>query len=230
MDPEDASNLFVIARNSTFTYKGKSITAQQVGLELGAQYLLEGSIQKSIDRIRITVQLIETNTGHHKLSEIYDRKLDDIFKLQDEITLAIIKAIEAKITGGEQVRGYYEGFTNLQDFLKYLKALSHFNHLSPEYNKVAQKELLEIIESNSNMPQVYAFLANTYTWELWFGTCETPVICLAKASEATRKALSLDENNVSALGSAAVLSLTRKDFENAIAYHNRTDPIRSSGN
>jgi len=221
-------NLFVIARNSTFAYKGKSITAQQVGRELGAQYLLEGSIQKSIDRIRITVQLIETNTGHHKLSEIYDRKLEDIFKLQDEITLAILKTIQFTIAGTERSRGYYEGFTNLQDFLKYLKAKSYFYHFSPDYNKMAQKELLEIIESNPNLPQVYAYLANTCTWEFLHGRCESPVICFAKASEATRKALSLDENDVIALGSAAVLSLYKKDHENAIAYIKKALSIQPS--
>ena len=221
-------NLFVIARNSTFTYKGKSITAQQVERELGAQYLLEGSIQKSNDRIRITVQLIETSTGHHKLSEIYDRKLDDIFKLQDEITLAILKVIPSVIAGTERIRGYHEGFTNLQDFLKYLKALDYFHHLSAEYNKMAQKELLEIIEYNPNLPQVYAYLADTYVWESLNGVCESPIICFAKASEATRKALSLDKNDVNALGSAAVLSLVKKDHENAIAYIKKALSVQPS--
>jgi len=211
-------NLFVIARNSTFTYKGKPITAQQVGRELGAQYLLEGSIQRSVDKIRITIQLVETSTGHHKLSEIYDRKVDDIFKLQDEITIAIIQAIASKIAGTERLRGYHDNFTNLHDFLKYLRAVSYFHHLTPEFNKMAQKELLDIIESNPNLPQVYAYLADTYTWEILSDRCEPPIICFAKASEATRKALSLDENDANALGSAAVLSLYKKDHENAIAY------------
>jgi len=211
-------NLFVIARNSTFAYKGKSIKVQQVGRELGAQYLLEGSIQESTDRIRITIQLIETNTGHHKWSEVYDRELDDIFALQDEITLAVLKAIEAKITGGERMRGLHQGFTNLQDFLKFLKATSYFHHLSPEHNRLAQKELHEIIELNPNIPQVYAFLSNTYVMDLWFGSCDTPLICFAKATEATRKALSLNENERAALNSAANLFLMRKEHENAIAH------------
>jgi len=221
-------DLFVIARNSTFIYKGKSITTQQIGRELGAQYLLEGSVRKSGDRIRITVQLIEAATGHHKLSEIYDRKLDDIFQLHDEITLAILKVIPSAIAGTERIRGYNEGFTNLQDFLKYLKAVSYFHHLSPEYNKMAQKELLEIIESNPNLPQVYAYLANTYTWESLNGVCESPIICFAKASDATRKALSLDENDVNALGSAAVLSLAKKDHENAINYVKKALSVQPS--
>ena len=221
-------NLFVISRNSAFAYKGKSIAAQQVGRELGAQYLLEGSIQKSSDRIRITVQLIETSTGHHTLSEIYDRKLDDIFRLQDEITLGILQAIASTIASTERFRGYHDNFTNLQDFLKYLRAISYFHHLSPEYNRMAQKELLEIIESNPNLPQVYAYLANTYTWSFLYGQCEPPIICFAKASEATRKALSLDENDVNALGSAAVLSLFKKDHEHAVAYVKKALSVQPS--
>ena len=221
-------NLFVIARNSTFVYKGKPIMAQQVGRELGAQYLLEGSIQKSIDKIRITIQLIETNTGHHKFSEIYDRKLNEIFKLQDEITLAILKEITPTIAGTERIRGYHKGFTNLQYFLKYLKAVGYFHHLSPEYNKMAQKELLEIIEHNPNLPQVYAYLADTYAWEAVNGGCEPSIICFAKASEATRKALSIDENDVNALGSAAVLSLMKKDHESAIGYIKKALSVQPS--
>ena len=221
-------NLFVIARNSTFTYKGRSVTVQQVGRELGAQYLLEGSIRKSGDSIRITIQLIETDTGYHKLSEIYDRKLDDIFQLQDEIPLAILKAVQSTVAGTERIRGYHEGFTNLNDFLKYLKAVSYFHHLSPEYNKMAQKELLEIIESNPNLPQVYAYLANTYTWDTLNDVCESPLICFAKASDATRKALALNENDANALGSAAVLSLAKKDHENAVVYIKKALSIQPS--
>jgi len=221
-------NLFVIARNSTFAYKGKSIAAQQVGRELGAQYLLEGSIQKSNDRIRITAQLIETNTGHHKLSEVYDRKLDDIFKLQDDITLDILKEIAPKIAGTEKLQAYQEDFTQLQNYLKYLKAVSYLNHLDPEYNKMAQKELLEIIESNPKLPQVWAALASTYTWEAIYGRSKSSIVYFGKASEATRKALSLNNNDVNALASAAVLSLMKKEHENAINYIKKAISVQPS--
>jgi len=209
--------LFVIARNSTFTYKGKSTKAQQVGRELGVQYLIEGSIQKSIDRIRITIQLIETNSGHHKWSEVYDRELDDIFKLQDEITLAILKAININITGGERLLGFQENFTNLQEYLKFLHAMSYFHHMSPENNKLAQKELYEILELNPNIPQAYAYLAHSYIMDLWFGSCDIPLICFGKATEATRKALSLNENDRAAHLAAANLFLMKKEHDKAIA-------------
>ena len=93
--------LFVIARNSTFTYKGKPVKVQQVSEELGVRYVLEGSVRKAGDRVRVTAQLIDATTGHHLWSERYDRELKDIFALQDEITMKIITAMQVKLTEGE---------------------------------------------------------------------------------------------------------------------------------
>jgi len=104
--------MFVIARNSTFTYKGKPVKVKQVSEELGVRYVLEGSIQRSADRIRITAQLIDALTGHHLWAERYDRDLKDIFALQDEITIKILKSIQVKLTEGEgswEASKYYEG-------------------------------------------------------------------------------------------------------------------------
>jgi adenylate cyclase len=97
-------DLFVIARNSTFTYKGKAVKVQQVGRELGVKYVLEGSIQCAGNRIRIHAQLIDATDGHHLWAERYDRNLENIFDLQDEITLKIVSALQVKLTDGEQAR------------------------------------------------------------------------------------------------------------------------------
>ena len=96
-------NLFVIARNSTFTYKGKPVKVKQVSEELGVRYVLEGSVQKSGDRVRITAQLIDALTGHHLWAERYDRDLKDIFALQDEITMKVITGLQVELTAGEMV-------------------------------------------------------------------------------------------------------------------------------
>ena len=93
--------LFVIARNSTFTYKGKPVKVKQVSEELGVRYVLEGSVQRSGDRVRITAQLIDALTGNHLWAERYDRDLKDIFALQDEITIKILTAVQVKLTEGE---------------------------------------------------------------------------------------------------------------------------------
>ena len=115
-------NLFVIARNSTFTYKGKPVKVQQVAEELGVQYVLEGSIQRSGDRVRISAQLVDAITGHHLWSDLYDRELKDIFALQDEITMKVTTAMQVKLTAGggawgppvgerhRQPQGFFKGF------------------------------------------------------------------------------------------------------------------------
>jgi adenylate cyclase len=100
------SHLFVIASTSSYTYKGKQIKIQQVGRDLGVQYVLEGSVRKVGDRVRITAQLINASTGHHLWAERFDRNLKDLFALQDEITMKILIAMQLKLIEGEQVRLY----------------------------------------------------------------------------------------------------------------------------
>ena len=101
--------LFVIARNSTFTYKGKPVKVQQVAEELGVRYVLEGSVRKAGDKMRITAQLVDALNGHHLWSKRYDRNLEDIFAVQDEITKEIITAMQVKLTEGEQARAAARG-------------------------------------------------------------------------------------------------------------------------
>jgi len=120
------SELLVIARNTAFSFKGKSLKIEQIGYELGVDYVIEGSIQKSEDIIRITVQLVQTSSGNHIWSEIYDRKLIDIFKLQDEITIEILKAIGINIIDGQDFLSLYKGITDLPTLKKCLK----INYLS----------------------------------------------------------------------------------------------------
>lgn len=110
--------LFVIARNSTFTYKGKPVKVQQVAEELGVQYVLEGSVRRAGEQIRITAQLTDALSGHHIWAERYDRSPKDIFIIQDEITTHIITALQVKLTEGEQARAYSKGTKNLDAYMK----------------------------------------------------------------------------------------------------------------
>jgi adenylate cyclase len=121
-------DLFVIARNSSFAYKGKAIRIKQIALELGVKYILEGSVQKAGDRVRITAQLIDATTDYHMWSENYDRELQNIFSLQDEIAMKVMNAMEVKLTHGEQVR-LWEGVTtrNLEAFDKHVRAAACAN-------------------------------------------------------------------------------------------------------
>ena len=116
--------LFVIARNSTFTYKGKPVKVQQVSEDLGVQYVLEGSVRRFGEKFRITAQLIDALNGHHLWSETYDQKIEDFFAVQEEITGKILTELRIKITGSPHVRSQEPKTKNLKAYLKYLKALN----------------------------------------------------------------------------------------------------------
>ena len=115
---------FVIARNSTFTYKGRAVDVKQVGRELGVRYVLEGSVRKAGNRIRVTAQLVEAETGNHVWAERYDRDLADIFAVQDEITERVVAAIEPELYAAEQVRSQSKPPDSLDAWECVIRALS----------------------------------------------------------------------------------------------------------
>ena len=213
--------LLVIARNSTFFYKGKSVRVQQIGYELSAQYVIEGSIQKSDEQIRITVQLIDTKSGHHMWSEQYNRELKDIFKLQDEISLEIAKAIGIRLIDGEQIKTRYEGFTDLHTFIKAIKAVEYFRQHTKESNILARKSIEELLELVPEHSGVYTLLGINLLLGIQIGTCESDLICFGRATEAARKALSLDENYSDAHVLSGYLFAMRKEYEKAISEAKR---------
>ncbi|MGD9132628.1 MAG: adenylate/guanylate cyclase domain-containing protein [Desulfobacterales bacterium] len=139
------SNLFVIARNTSFAYRGKGISIKQIAHELGARYILEGSVQRAEDRVRITAQLIDSTTDYHVWSENYDRNLTDIFALQDEIALNIMYAMQIKLTSGEQVRLWAGDTKNLQAFDKQMRGFECFNNLNAKDNNQARNFFKEAI-------------------------------------------------------------------------------------
>ena len=165
-------NLFVIARNSTFTYKGKAVKVKQVSEELGVRYVLEGSVQRSADRIRVTAQLIDALTGHHLWAERYDRDLKDIFALQDEITMKIITALQVKLTSGEMIHVLGKGAKNIDAFTKYLQAVDLWTRLTKETNAQAKKLLEEAIALDPEYPGPYIGLAKTYGMDVFLGLAE----------------------------------------------------------
>src|SRR5262245_42332187 len=138
-DLSKISSLFVIARNSAFTYKGKAVKVQDVGREMGVHYVLEGSVQKADQRVRITTQLIEAATGYHLWSEQYDRPLNDIVALQDEIVQKIVTTLKLQLTLREQ--GYLVRKTtdNLEAYDAYLRGLESLNHTTHETNAWARQ-------------------------------------------------------------------------------------------
>jgi TolB-like protein/class 3 adenylate cyclase len=126
------SGLFVIARNSTFAYKGKAMKIRQVAEELGVRYVLEGSVRKADNRVRINVQLIDATTGHHLWAQRYDGEMVDVFNLQDEITRKIIAALEVKLKGDRQEQDSRKGTDNIEAYDAFLQGWKHYRRSTTE--------------------------------------------------------------------------------------------------
>jgi len=209
--------LFVIARNSTFTYKGKPVKVQQVSEELGVWYVLEGSVRKDGDKIRITAQLIDALTGNHLWAEQYDRNLDDIFAVQDEITKKIITAMQVKLTEGEQARAVAKGTNSLDAYLKCLQAYEYFNRINPEANAIAKQLAEESISLDPEYAWAYYVLARTNIAAVWLGTSKSPKQSIAKAKGLLKKALALDDTFAEAHGVLGFLYSMAKQYDKGVA-------------
>ena len=213
--------LFVIARNSTFTYKGKPVKVKQVSEELGVRYVLEGSVRKEGGKVRITAQLIDAITGHHLWAERYDRDLKDIFGLQDEITMKIITALQVKLTQGEVAAMIAKGTKNLEAFIKCLQSLASLTTHTKEGNALGRKLAEESIALDPKYPRPYAALAQTYMLDILLGTTESPEKSMAKALELLKKAIALDDSEAAAHGTLGYLYVMMGQHDKGIAEAER---------
>jgi adenylate cyclase len=189
-------NIFVIARNSTFTYKGKSVNVQQVSRELGVKYILEGSVRKVGNRVRITAQLIDGTTGHHLWAERYDRKLEDIFAIQDEVTFKIVKELQVKLTSGEQARLYFKGTENIDAYLKLNQARSYFYHGDRGSNMVARQICEEVIALDPKWELPYSIMGWTHWMDGRWGWTDSPEESVRAAFQCAQKSISLNESSI----------------------------------
>jgi len=221
--------LLVIARNSTFTYKGKQVKIQQIARELGVDYVVEGSVQKTDDRVRINVQLIDATSGHHVWAEKYDRKFKDIFVLQDEITLKIVSALEIQLTEGEQARLRLKGPVNLKAYLKGLKGLEYIRRHNKEDIVRARKNAEEAIDLAPDFAGNYVLLAVTHLQDIRFGSTSSPLISLAKATQILNKALALDKDNSDAYLVLGSLYQLKGQHDKAIAAGEKAVALNPNG-
>jgi adenylate cyclase len=187
--------MFVIARNSSFSYKGKPVKVQQVSEELGVQYVLEGSVLKSGDRIRINAQLIDALTGGHIWSERYDRDFKDLFDLMDEITQVVVVALQVKLTSGEQARMWYGSTSNLEAWGYAVKALGPLLHFSKKDIAEARELFERAIEIDPDYAHVIAQLGVTHIIDARFGYSDSRVESLKRAEELAEKAIALNDND-----------------------------------
>jgi adenylate cyclase len=209
--------LFVIARNSTFTYKGKPVKVQQVGRELGVKYVLEGSVRKARDKVRITAQLVDAQTGHHLWAERYDRDMKDIFAIQDEITMKIITALQVKLTEGEQARLSAKRTDNIDAFLKYVEGREHLFRFNKDSNILARQNAEEALALDPEYSNAYSLLGKTHILDVWFKWSKSPKESLTHAFELAKKALALDESDDLAHRILSHIYLLKRQHDKAIA-------------
>jgi adenylate cyclase len=221
--------LFVIARNSTFTYKGKPMSVKQISEELGVRYVLEGGIQRSGNHFRITAQLIDALTGHHIWSERYDRDMKDIFALQDEITTNILTTMQVRITEGVQALHRDKGIRNLNCYLKLLEGVDYSFRGNIESNRLARQILEEVLVMCPESSLPYVYLASTHMMDIWYGTSKSPPESLGKAIELAQKAISLDDTNARPHGILSLLYTMKGEYEKAIAAGERAVALDPNG-
>jgi TolB-like protein/DNA-binding winged helix-turn-helix (wHTH) protein len=209
--------LFVIARNSSFTYKGKSVDVRQVGRELGVRYVLEGSVRKSGSRVRITAQLVDAATGHHVWADRYERALEDIFIVQDEITHSIIGAIAPGIVAAEIQRSQGKDAAELGQWERTVRAHWHARRFTREDCLETFRLLGEVLQRDPSNAMALADLA--YNWHMGgsFGWIEEPIpVARGRMGEAARQAVACDDRDAAAQTSLALCELFSNQHDDAI--------------
>ncbi len=207
---------FVIARNSSFIYKGNAVHMKQVGEELGVGYVVEGSVRKSGERVRITAQLNDVSTGSHIWAERYDRDLADVFAVQDEITEAIAAAIAPKLYAAENFRAERKPPGSLDAWDLVMRALSHYWRVTQHDNMVAQALLEKAIAIDPNYGQALGLLADCYTFGAHMGWVDFATAVEIAERSALAAVLADSEDPWAHHGLGGVYLITRR-FDNALA-------------
>jgi adenylate cyclase len=213
-------SLFVIARNSCFTYKGRSVDVKQVGRELGVRYVLEGSLRKAGNRIRVTAQLLEAETGKHVWAERYDRDLADIFAVQDEIAEAAAIAFAPAIADAEQHRAMRKPPGSLDAWGAYQRGLWHVGKASADDNALAQMFFRRAIDLDPNFSGAYVGLAEAQNQATDFHTSDLAET-LSSAEALARRAVALDGAGAEARSLLCGALWRRGDYQGALTEAER---------
>ena len=230
-DLSKISGLFVIARNSVFIYKGKAVKVQEVSRDLGVRYVLEGSVRKSGERVRITAQLIDATTGGHLWAERYNRDLKDIFAVQDEVTQQIISALKVKVEKVEQERALRKETANLNAFDYNLRGWWYYHRFTRDTNDKAREMFEKAIELDPEFAIAYAGLGFTY-YEEWANQWSQDSQTLEQAFELAIRATALNDSSPEAHRILGDVYLYKRQYGQAIAERKKAvalDPNNADG-
>jgi adenylate cyclase len=219
-DLSKVSGLFVIARNSVFTFKGMAVKVKELGKKLGVRYVLEGSVRKVGNRVRITAQLVDASTEGYLWAERYDRELIDIFSLQDEVTQKIVTALTVKLTEDEQERLLQKDTNNLEAYDYNLRGLESIYRWTKESMAEARRMLEKAISIDPEYASAYSNLGKCH-WANWANGWSQDPQSLEQASELSQRAITLDDSLTSARVVLSDVYLWKKIHDQAIAVIER---------
>jgi adenylate cyclase len=211
--------MFVIARNSVFTYKGKPVKIKQVSEELGVKYVLEGSIQKAGERLRVNAQLIDALKGNHLWADRYDRELKDLFDLQDEITMKILTALEVKLTRGENANFYKTD--NFEAWSHLVKGYNRFDRFTKQDNLKAREHFEQATRLDPDYAAAWTWRAWTHFIEVRLGWSNSPAESIRRSLELSKKSSALAESQASLHSLLNATYMMQGHFDKAIAEGER---------
>jgi adenylate cyclase len=212
------ARLRVIARNSTFVYKGRSVDIREAAKQLGVRYVLEGSVRKSGNRIRITAQLIDAADGTHLWAERYDRAMDDIFAIQDEITLTLATEMQVKLTEGEQARLHYTTTSNVEAWTYWVQGMSHLRKaVTKEDNSQARHSWEKALALDPASASLNAKLSFLHSLDARFGWWDDRQTAMDKAQAYADRALEIDPGNADAYTASSLTLLFQRRHDEAVA-------------
>jgi len=212
------SKMFVIARNSTLIYKGRAVDIRQVGREQGVQYVLEGSVRRGGQRVRVTAQLLEAATGRHLWARRYDHDIGDIFALQDDVTKEIVSALQVELTEGEQAHVAAQGTQSAEAWQLTFEG----RNLVHEHHKDTVRKGRLFLEQAVRLDENYALAWSALAEAHWKegrnqGWSQSPERSLELSVEASDRAMALDSSNASILAMRSLIMTTLRDFDGALA-------------
>jgi adenylate cyclase len=208
---------FIIARNSTFAYKGRAVDVRKVAKELGVRYVLEGSVRKAGSRVRVTAQLIDGDTGKHVWANRYDREFDDVFSVQDELTETIVGALDPELGKAERERAKAKRPENLDAWDVYQRGLWHLYHYTKEDIVKAQQLFRQATLLDPNLGAAFSGLAEAYYFSLVYGHSDAPEYDREEALAAARTAVELDGEDAVAHCTLGRIYYVRREHDPAIA-------------
>jgi TolB-like protein len=210
-------NLFVIARNSSFTYKGRPVDVKQVGRELGVRYVLEGSVRKAGGKVRITGQLVDAASGAHLWAGRFDGSVDDIFELQDQVTSSVVNAIAPKLEQAEIERAKRKPTENLDAYDHFLRGISILNSWTRDSNYEATESFCKAIELDPNFASAYGMAAWCYVWRKANGWMKDRHMETREATRLAKRAVELGRDDAAALSRAGhVIAYVAGDLDSAV--------------